>query len=119
MTIHEGTFTEVRRDGRALTLRLTDEGREVIQGRGLDPRDDLALMNLLEEHRDRWGWERVWPDEIGSLTGDAHVLLSDDVERDDRGGIVRVGDLFGYPRHALDGYIEVLMECGELLFEAV
>jgi hypothetical protein len=116
-TTFRGHLTDLVRDGGRLTIRLTPEGREVLDQEH-DLPDDVVVWRLLEEHRESWGWERVWPDEIGALTSDSSLILSDSVERDDRGRIIEVGTVFHYPRYALDLYTEVLLERGEVVFEA-
>lgn len=118
---HKGFFTVARIEDNHLIFSLSAEGRALLYADelNLDPRDDVALCQLLEEHRDAWGLERVWPDQIGALTAGEHVLLSDDVERENRGGITRVGRLWCFPNYAIEGYMDVLRERGEIVLKEV
>jgi hypothetical protein len=82
--------------------------------RGVDA--DSRLAEVLEHYLAN-GWEWVQPEEIGALT--AAPILSDDVERDDEGKIVKAGKVYWYPQYEVFDPLEQLIQTGSVIFTGV
>ena len=63
------------------------------------------------------GWSWVRPEEIGALT-DAPIL-SDDIEYDDEGEVVRVGVVYWFPQYDVADPVAQLLASGSVEFERV
>jgi hypothetical protein len=118
-----------------LKITLTPEGRELLEeevvkeegeapaesgdpfGATPPPKREINFKrphadifgDLLEYHLCN-GWEMVPPEDIGALT--SAPILSDDVERDDQGKLVRCGHVWWFPEYAVTSELEELMEKG-------
>jgi hypothetical protein len=82
--------------------------------RGVDA--DSRLAEVLEYYLAN-GWEWLRPEEIGALT--SAPILSDDVERDDEGTVVKTGKVYWYPQYQVADPIEQLIDNGSVIFEGV
>jgi hypothetical protein len=109
--------------GEGILLKLTDAGREELEAYRTDhlapynwnKGTEEILCNLLED----WlcnGWEMVPPEDIGALT--SAPILSDEIERDDNGEIVKVGAVYWFPDYAIICELDVLADNGEVFFPA-
>jgi hypothetical protein len=109
--IERGTYCDLVKlsDGK-MKISLTDQGC-----RALDAleriRDQFginaALREVLNDHIYN-GWDEVYPEEIGALT--SAMFLSDDVERDDSGRVIRIGRVYWNPCYAVSDEIQELRE---------
>ena len=117
------SYIEIVKSEEGITLKLTDAGREELEGYRVDRLSpynwnkgtEEILLNLLED----WlcnGWEMVPPEDIGALT--SAPILSDEVERDDNGEIVKVGAVYWFPDYAVTCELDVLADNGEVFFPA-
>ena len=77
---------------------------------------NAALYALLEDHL-CCGWEMVPPEDIGALT--SAPILSDEINRDDRGQVTRAGRVYWYPDYQIRDEIEELRQYLVLLFQGV
>jgi hypothetical protein len=112
----------VKRPG-ALALVLTDAGRaaadeirDVRTRHGID-----AALHELCEFQLCNGWEVLHEQDLaalGALTG-CNFIVSEDVERDDYGNLLRVGSVFWNPDYAVEDEIETLFSKGEMVFKEV
>ncbi len=109
--IELGTHVDLEKmpNGR-LRISLTDEGHQrfeefeqIREYVGID----AAIRELLEDHL-CGVWEEVLPEEIGALT--SAMLMSDDVERDDDGRILRIGRVYWNPCYQVMDEIRELRE---------
>lgn len=107
-----------------ILLTLTPEGKEFLEeNRDTSPEGcsdwskgtDYIYFDLLEEECSN-GWEVVNPEDIAALT-DA-IILSDEVERNDNGDIVKVGRVYWYPDYQIRAEIDDLYETGECFLQA-
>ena len=99
-----------------LSIRLNQNGRtqfDVVEHIRDEHGIDEALRAMLEDHLAN-GWEMVPPEDIGALT--AAPILSDEIQRDDRGEIVEVGRVYWYPEYQIRDEIEELRTNLEVLF---
>jgi hypothetical protein len=106
-------------DERHLEIVLNANGREEFEtieemrsAHGID----AALETLLEDHLGN-GWEMVPPEDIGALT--SAPILSDEVERDQEGGIADVGRVYWYPEYQVCDEIEELRRKHVVVFRGV
>jgi hypothetical protein len=60
------------------------------------------------------GWSLVRPEEIGALT-DAPIL-SEEIEHDDQGNVLKVGMVYWYPQYEVLDPVEQLLENGYIEF---
>lgn len=101
-------LVDIQKDKKGnLVLRLTTEGRE-----DLTPEADL--FDVLEYQRCNSSLEFLQPEEIGALT--SSEILSDEVERDDQGTLLKVGAVYWYPDYAVSNPVEVLLQKGRVVF---
>lgn len=64
------------------------------------------------------GWRWLRADAVAALTADwASTILSDQVEEDDQGHIVRVGRVWWYPQYETHDQLEELLRQGRLRFQ--
>ncbi|MGA2798016.1 MAG: hypothetical protein ABSE63_10575 [Thermoguttaceae bacterium] len=102
-----------------LAIDLNENGQANF-GEIQEVRDTLgtnaALHDLLEDHFSN-GWEWVPPEDLGALT--AAPIISDEIERDDRGNIIEAGRVYWYPDYAVRDEIEELREKLVLIFQGV
>lgn len=121
------SYIEIVKSEDGITLKLTPEGREELKGYIRTDRTylveekvwskgtDSILYDLLED----WlcnGWEWLAPEEIGALT--SAPILSDEVERDDFGKIVKLGRVYWFPNYAVECELETMLAEGEVFFPA-
>jgi hypothetical protein len=64
------------------------------------------------------GWDSVRPEEIGALTS-CPFILSDDVERDERGELVTAGTVYWYEQYQIDSPVEELARNGRVVLRGV
>jgi hypothetical protein len=72
-----------------------------------------AIGELLEYHISN-GWESLNPDDINALVGETAVILSDEVERDDRGDLVKVGRIFWHTNYQFESFVKKLLIDGSV-----
>lgn len=110
-------FVEFVKAPAGMIIKLLDAGREFLQeqrdGMGWR-RGTLYIFNDLIEWQLCNGWEVVPPEDIAALT--SAPILSDDVERDDRGELQRVGALYWFPAYAVTCEIKELLANGTVFF---
>lgn len=100
--VERGTYIDLEKmPNGTLRISLTDEGRQTLdeferirERFGID----AAIRELLEDHL-CGVWDEVFPEEIGALT--SAMLLTDDVERDEKGQITRIGRVYWNPCYAV------------------
>jgi hypothetical protein len=97
-----------------LKLTLNDEGREEL----VDYLSNYPTIHDLMESQLCNGWDRVQPEEVGGLTG-CDLIISDDVERDDDGDIVKVGGVYWHPNYAIEDPVETLRDTGSFVLTYV
>lgn len=115
-----GFYVDLKKtDEGDLAIVLSETGREEFEtieemrsAHGID----AELETLLEDHLGN-GWEMVAPQEIGALT--SSPILSDEVERDDEGGIREVGRVYWYPEYQVCDEIEELRKRLVVMFRGV
>jgi hypothetical protein len=114
------SYIEIVKNPNGITLKLTPAGREELQSR-MGPGGGWVkclrsiLADLLEDHLAN-GWEFIEPAEIGALT--SAPILSDEVERDDEGKLVWLGNVYWFPDYAVRCELEEMLENGEVFFPA-
>src|SRR5687767_457297 len=99
-----------------LVIALTPQGREVIEtahAEGENTDSEQFMHDLFEWHTCN-GWEWIAPEEIGALT-DAPIL-SDSVERDDQGRLMKVGDVYWFPNYQVESAVQTLHDTGKVTF---
>lgn len=117
--IERGAYVDLQKapDGQ-LIISLTDAGRQAID-EFEQIRDqygiDQAFREILEDHV-CCGWEEILPEELGALT--SAMLITDDVERNDDGRIMRIGRVYFNPYYAVYDEIEELRERSFVLFHS-
>lgn len=100
-----------------LTLKLTKEGRELL--RDNDDKDDTTRFNeLVEPMIANSDFETLTADDIGALTS-CPIILSDEVQRNDRGDITQVGRVFWHERYAVELACDKLQTRGGLYLQLV
>ena len=117
--IERGAYVDLKKLGNGrLKISLTDEGRQAFEGfeRIRDQFGiDAAIREILEDHLCS-GWEEILPEELGALT--SAMLITDDVERDNDGRIMRIGRVYWNPQYAVMDEIRELRERSFVLFDS-
>jgi hypothetical protein len=94
-----------------LLFQLTPEGREELSPGGVEDSGDTHFIDMLEDYLAN-GWELIYPEEVGALWGG--LIITNDCVRDDEGNLYHVGRVWAYDHYAVRGYIEPLLEDGEM-----
>lgn len=85
-------YLTIERHENGITIRLNDDGRELVNER-FDSDWYYAISgDLLEDVFANGEWQEIYPEQIGALT--EALLLSDNTDRDDQGFITRLGDVY-------------------------
>jgi hypothetical protein len=95
-----------------LKLTLNDEGREAIAD---DP--SVSIFDLIDSQLCN-GWDYIDADAIGALTG-CDLILSEDVERDEDGDVLKVGGVYWHPNYAIEDAVETLRDKGSFVLTYV
>lgn len=103
-----------------VTLTKTDDGNLRIELAPSFNRDDVdpkaTIGDYLEWHLCN-GWEWVAPEDIGALTsGD---IITDDIERDDQGNVLRVGRVYWDESYQVRDSVEELLDRGFVIWRGV
>jgi hypothetical protein len=96
-----------------VTLTITDTALRITAD-DVDEIVDARDMHEVLEHDLCNGWEEIQPEEVGALT--SGMLLSNDVERDDSGNLVTIGNVFWDSRYAVKDAREELIRYGFVEF---
>ena len=112
------SYIEIEKTEDGIKLVLTKEGREELEERrdedgNYDKPTDSILYDMLEDHLCN-GWEMIAPEDIGAMT--SAPILSDEVERDDNGGITALGAVYWFPDYAVSCELDELLVNGEVVF---
>jgi len=117
--IEHGAYVDLERTSEGtLRITLTDEVRQAIDEfeqirdqHGIDG----AIREILQDHLCN-GWEEILPEEIGALT--SAMLITDDIERDEDGRMIRIGRVYFNPYYAVSDEIRELRERSYVLFHS-
>ncbi len=112
-----GKYTEFEKQAGGVYIVLLPEAREDVQAIAEAELDADSKLSEVIEWQLGNGWSWVRPEEIGALT-DAPIL-SDDIEYDDEGEVVRVGAVYWYPRYDVADPVAQLLANGSVEFERV
>ncbi len=113
---------EIEKTDGGLKLTLTKCGKEFLKDNRNEENTDWVegtnyiYLELLEGAIQN-GWETLPPEEIGALTDG--IILSNEVDRDDYGKILKLGKVYWYPNYQIRSEIDDLWETGECILEGV
>ncbi len=112
-------YVDLIKGQRNLTIRLTESGRHAVTEWRSDGKADVEIIADLLEHHFGNGWTYIRPSDIGAIT--EAMIISDDVEYDNDGALVRVGRVFWNPGYAVGGDIDLdkLLRDGEVTWQGV
>lgn len=85
-------YLTIERHENGITIRLNDDGRELVRDREDCGDGYYTVTGYLLEDAFGDGWQEIHPAEIGALT--EALIISDDVEYDDYGNITHLGDAY-------------------------
>ena len=112
-----GKYTEFEKQAGGVRIVLLTEAREDVQEIATAELDADSKLGEIIEWQLGNGWSWVRPEDIGALT-DAPIL-SDDIEYDDHGDVVNVGEVFWYPRYDVSDPVDQLLTDGYVDFVRV
>ena len=115
------SYVDIKKVVGGIKLILTKIGAEELDAHRIDRTSywdwdkgaEEILRELLDDHLCN-GWEFVPPEDIGALT--SSPILSDEVERNDDGEIVKVGKVYWFPNYAVQSELDLLYDDGEVFF---
>lgn len=77
---------------------------------------NASISDVLASYLEN-GWEWVAPEDIGALTsGD---IITDDIERDDQGNVLRVGRVYWDESYQVRDSVEELLDRGFVIWRGV
>jgi hypothetical protein len=117
----EDEMTKFRVDEyRNLIISLEDGDREEIEEQRSLGRSDFQIFpDLIEHVLCNSNWEFVQPVEIGAMIDDNSFILSEEVERDDQGDLLKVGWVYWNPGQVYCSEVEELLAHGFIIFLGV
>lgn len=103
-----------------VTLTKTDDGNlRIALAPGVTREDfdpNASISDVLASYLEN-GWEWVAPEDIGALTsGD---IITDDIERDDQGNVLRVGRVYWDESYQVRDSVEELLDRGYVIWRGV
>ena len=90
--MEQHNYLTIERHENGITIRLNDDGRELVRRSGEEKGYFATSIDLLDDVFANSEWEEIYPEQIGALT--EALLLSDNTDRDDQGFITRLGDVY-------------------------
>lgn len=108
-------YVNLEKVGDNLIVSLTKDGMIEAQELLASGKQDIdAFFELLEWNLGD-GWDCVTPEDIGALTSDDDVILSDSATYDDHGNLLGVDRVYAWDYYTVDPYVKSLL-AGPLTF---
>lgn len=105
------SLTDLGRD--EVNEKIQDTGAKIFDGHVVAEFCDNLFLELCEYPLCN-GWELIAPEDIGALTDS--LIFSQDVERDDWGKILKVGDVYWFPDYMIRSPALELARHGFVIF---
>ena len=112
-----GKYTEFEKQAGGVRIVLLPEARADVEDIAAAELDADSKLGEVIEWQLGNGWSWVRPEDISALT-DAPIL-SDDIEYDDEGEVVRVGTVYWFPQYDVVDPVAQLLTSGYVEFERV